>query len=256
MTYVDDLERIVSHGGTRTDLVHVDAAACFLATHHVALTAHQGPESHLRDTELSEPGAYEHEIRALLAGITSDAEAIASNPEATDWIETIVYQCRKWSFPDDDRATRIHGRFLPDHLTFVGDTLIVEPGRRAIGDPCEDLMAFMCAHLACATDRSIWSHGIRALWHRCWITYLHARPDAELFGVAPPWFARHAVATVRQRGLTGHAHLLEIAARSLELGWLDPMSADDVFAAMEPRAEAAPWSSRTANSARNDRASP
>lgn len=195
------------------ELDRVDALAKYLAARHVPV---------------DEPGAYDHAVRTLVRDVSSLVETLACDAATSDRIETIVHAVRTWRFSEGMRTTRLHAGEALYTLAFDDRPVPAAVGPGPAGEPAHDVTALMIAYLARATDHEAWMR-LRARWHRVWITYLDARSDSALFSVAPPWFARHAIALVHDRGLAGNEHLLELAERALLDGWLDPMSADDLF---------------------------
>ena len=74
---------------------------------------------------------------------------------------------------------------------------------------------------------------IWALWHRLWSRYIGATSDHEVLEVAPPWLAWRALVIANPRWYpalseAGRDRLLGWVERSLEIGRLDPRSAEEV----------------------------
>jgi aminoglycoside phosphotransferase (APT) family kinase protein len=228
--YADDLRRIATAGAGDADVARVDALAHYLARLH---------------TPKQDPIAYRRAVRDLIGhgeGIYGIVDGYPADTPAAPRarLRELEALCARWRWrlrDHEDRLTRTHGDFHPFNVVFregVEFTLL-DASRGACGEPADDVTAMLVNYLLFALDvEGAWARGMRRLWHRFWSSYEYARPDPQLFEVAPPWFAWRALVVCNPRfypGLGERARdmLLGFAEDMLDAGRLDPRCADELF---------------------------
>ena len=223
--YADDLRRIARDGvATDRDLARVDALAKYLAELHVPMVGAQ---------------QYRRAIRDLVGhgeGIFGIVDGYPPNQLDLDEIER---RCVAWRWKlraFENRLTRTHGDFHPFNIVFDTGTdfTCLDASRGTCGDPADDVTALAVNFVFFAIEhRTAWERGLGAMWHRFWQTYLRARPDPDLFRVAPPFFAWRTLVVCNPKfypHMTDgtRAELLALASHFLD-GELDPSAADRLF---------------------------
>jgi hypothetical protein len=235
--YAEDLRRIARDGATPLDHARVDALARYAAELH---------------RPLYRPAAYRRAVRDLVGSGEGIYGIVDGYPDRTPGaprarLRDIERHCADWRWrlhDHDTRLTTTHGDFHPFNVVFRNgvDFTMLDASRGACGDPADDVTAMMINYaLFAIDDPSAWQRGLRDLWNRFWLGYLHARSDDGLFAAAPPWFAWRALVVCNPKFYPlmterGRDRLLGFAERTLDAGRLDPIAADGVFGSRESRA--------------------
>ncbi len=228
--YAEDLRRIASHGARDADVARVDALAHYLGRLH---------------TPISDAVAYRRAVRDLIGhgeGIYGIVDGYPPDTPAAprERLCKLEASCATWRWRLRDREarlTRTHGDFHPFNIVFgdEADFTLLDASRGACGEPADDVTAMMVNYLLFALDvDGAWAGGLRRLWHRFWLGYLHERIDPDLFSVAPPWFAWRALVVCNPRfypAMSERARdtLLGFAEDMLDAKRLDPMCVDELF---------------------------
>jgi hypothetical protein len=225
--YADDLRRIAKDGiVTDLDRARVDSLAIYLATLHTPIDA---------------PARYRRAIRDLVGHGEGIFGIVDGYPPgiATARVNALEERCVAWRArlrAHEDRLTRTHGDFHPFNLVFEGTELAcLDASRGTCGDPADDLTALAVNFVLFAIDRRApWVSGLGVLWHRFWDTYARLRPDPRLLLAAPPFFAWRVLVVCNpvfypKLSAAARDELLDLAARILDAGELDPRVADRLF---------------------------
>jgi len=229
--YADDLRRIARDGAGDLDFDRVEALARYAAVLHRPIV---------------DPQAYRRAVRDLVGSGEGIYGIVDGYPDATpaaprSRLHEIERRCANWRWRLRDRSsrlTRTHGDFHPFNIVFGdrADFTVLDASRGACGDPADDVTALTINFVLFAIDEPrAWHRGLCTVWHRFWRAYLDARPDDGLCDAAPPWFAWRALVVCNPRfypQLSEHGRdlMLGFAERALDVGRLDPMAADSLFA--------------------------
>jgi hypothetical protein len=222
--YADDLRRIArDRVATDRDIARVDALAKYLAELHVPMVGTQ---------------PYRRAIRDLVGHGEGIFGMIDGYPPTTLDLQGIEQRCVEWRWKlraFEHRLARTHGDFHPFNIVFDDTSFTcLDASRGTCGDPADDVTALAVNFVFFAIEhRDAWPRGLGPLWHRFWQTYLHARPDPDLFRVAPPFFAWRTLVVCNPKFYpnlpdAARAELLALARHYLD-GELDPRAADRLF---------------------------
>ncbi len=185
--YIHDIARL-QDGGKLTDLdvARADALCDYLADIHKMM----GPD----------PGLYARRIRELLGhgecimGLT-DSYPLPHGFITGEILEEIEHLCLSWRWrlkALSHRLRRVHGDFHPYNILFREGTdfSVIDRSRGEWGEPADDVTSITGNYLFSSLQCSGRLAGpFEILFRRFWERYLEKTGDAEILGVAAPFYA-------------------------------------------------------------------
>ena len=230
--YAEQLRRVAARGNAESgELKCVERLAHTLAELHA--------EKH------TSAAAYERSVRDLVGsgegifGIVDSYPADAPGAPRQR-VQAIERRCVEWRWrlrEHNQRLARIHGDFHPFNIV-VGDggkIQLLDASRGCRGDPADDLTALAINFVFFALETpGSWARGFGRLWERFFAAYLEQSGDRGVLSVAPPFLAWRGLVVADPAwypdvGGKIRDALLSFVERTLDAGFLDPASANEIF---------------------------